>query len=309
VSVLKLVDTTQLAFDYDRVDATAATEARQAAERIKLRLRRSAEDIIAIGLDLIAVKESIGHGNFLPWIEAEFGMSANTARNFMRVGETYAGKSANVAHLDATALYELAAPKTPIEVREEVEKMIEAGEVVTKATVVDLRNKLSGLEKAKSLAESEIDEKDARINELSASMNETVAAEIDKAARRIAKEHAEEIARLTSQVQMLSRPKVVEISDGKVVPLRRDLTESEKAEIDAEGDDMAGDIVDSSSPDRERAAVVVGSLRSISRMKADPASIYSLLVDGYSKQTVSEHIAMLGAAISLLQSVKEKHND
>jgi hypothetical protein len=36
--------------------------------------------------------------------------------------------------LDLTALYALAAPKTPIEVREEVEAMIAAGEVVIKAT-------------------------------------------------------------------------------------------------------------------------------------------------------------------------------
>lgn len=47
----------------------------------------------------------------------------------------YGDKFGTVRNLPLSALYELAAPKTPLEVREEVEKMIEAGEVVTKATV------------------------------------------------------------------------------------------------------------------------------------------------------------------------------
>jgi hypothetical protein len=33
-------------------------------------LRRSAEEIIEIGRDIIGVKATIGHGNFLSWIEA-----------------------------------------------------------------------------------------------------------------------------------------------------------------------------------------------------------------------------------------------
>ena len=97
--------------------------------------RRTAEDIIEIGKDLIAVKERLPHGQFLPWIDTEFGMSNDTARRFMNVTEVYADKFGSVRNLPPTALYELAAPKTPVEVREEVERMIEAGEIVTKATV------------------------------------------------------------------------------------------------------------------------------------------------------------------------------
>jgi hypothetical protein len=51
-------------------------------------------------------------GNFLPWIEAEFGMHENTARNFMRVAEMF-GKSTTVVDLPPTVLYALAAPSTP----------------------------------------------------------------------------------------------------------------------------------------------------------------------------------------------------
>lgn len=64
-----------------------------------------------IGRDLIAVKERLPHGQFLPWLEAEFGMSKITAQRFMGVAETYGDKSFTVKHLSPTALYELAAPR------------------------------------------------------------------------------------------------------------------------------------------------------------------------------------------------------
>ncbi|WP_425497642.1 DUF3102 domain-containing protein [Hoeflea ulvae] len=35
------------------------------------------------------MKEQIGHGNFLPWIEKEFDMSERTARRFMEVSRVY----------------------------------------------------------------------------------------------------------------------------------------------------------------------------------------------------------------------------
>lgn len=98
----------------------------------------TAEDIIEIGKDLIAVKARLPHGQFLPWIEAEFGMHRMTASRFMQVAEQYGDKSNIVLHLDPTALYELAAPKTPLEVREEVEKIIEAGAAITSAAPATL---------------------------------------------------------------------------------------------------------------------------------------------------------------------------
>ncbi len=115
-----------------------------------MRLRRTAEDIIEIGKDLIAVKARLDHGQFLPWLDAEFGMHQTTASRFMQVAEVYGSKVSTMLNVPATALYELAAPKTPAEVREEVERLIAAGEIVTKATVEELRAKLAGTEQAKA---------------------------------------------------------------------------------------------------------------------------------------------------------------
>lgn len=44
--------------------AETVTEVRTAAERIRVRMKRTAEDIVAVGLDLIAIKERLPHGPF-----------------------------------------------------------------------------------------------------------------------------------------------------------------------------------------------------------------------------------------------------
>lgn len=49
-------------------------------------------------------------GRFLGWIEAEFGMSADTAGRFMNVSTVYVEKFRTVRNLPLAALYELAAP-------------------------------------------------------------------------------------------------------------------------------------------------------------------------------------------------------
>jgi hypothetical protein len=57
-------------------------EARADAALIRGLMRRTAEDNIAIGKALIRQKNSLPHGTFLPWIEAEFDMSERAAHRF-----------------------------------------------------------------------------------------------------------------------------------------------------------------------------------------------------------------------------------
>ena len=76
---------TQAGFDYAALPSEMAFETRAAAERIKLRLKKTVEDIIEIGRELTTVKDQLPHGQFLPWVSAEFEMSEDTAQNFLRV--------------------------------------------------------------------------------------------------------------------------------------------------------------------------------------------------------------------------------
>jgi hypothetical protein len=100
----------------------------------------------------LAVKEVLPHGQFLPWLRAEFGWAERTARYFMSVAERF-GKSARVAELtiDSTAAYLLVAPSVPDESRQVAVERAEAGEHVTTSVAKEIVSdtKKKGQKKAK----------------------------------------------------------------------------------------------------------------------------------------------------------------
>ncbi|MEM9450394.1 MAG: DUF3102 domain-containing protein [Cyanobacteria bacterium P01_E01_bin.6] len=150
-------------FDYTQLDTKTASDIKGASERINLRLRKTAEDIVAIGQDLISVKERLGHGNFLEWITAEFNMSQSTASRFMTVAEAFEGKLPTVGNLTPTVLYELAAPSTPEPVRQQMLEKAESGEKVSVKEVQEWRQKTKELEKREKEARQRLDESNKQV--------------------------------------------------------------------------------------------------------------------------------------------------
>ncbi len=118
-------------FDYGALPQEIAEEARVVAVRIR---ERGWTAIIETGHDLSGIKKKLGHGNFLPWIYAEFGMSERTSRNYMSAAKHFS-KSATVADLPPNLVYKLAANSTPDHVREEIVEQIEAGDITTPHTI------------------------------------------------------------------------------------------------------------------------------------------------------------------------------
>lgn len=118
-------------FDYASLDASAAAKAQQSAKRIRSFEKAAAIDI---GRELLAIKDALPHGRFLPWVEAEFGYSRRTATNMMAVASTFGDTWESVSHLPATVLYQLAAPSTPDAVREAVVRS-ESGKLADPAAV------------------------------------------------------------------------------------------------------------------------------------------------------------------------------
>lgn len=112
-------------FDYNSLDTDTRTFVQEKAQAIHTRLKRTAEDIIAIGEDLIAVKARLGHGQFTPWLQTEFEMTDRHARNFMNVAARFSRKTEIISDLPVTVIYELAAPSTP----DTVIEMVAAGEI------------------------------------------------------------------------------------------------------------------------------------------------------------------------------------
>ncbi len=119
-------------FDYEILDSEQRQVIQQRTGEIKERLRRSAQDIWEIGEKLAQVRSQLKHGQFESWLKAEFGWSRRTAYNFINVYETLAER-ANLAQIDiaTSALYLLAAPSTPQNVREEFLQRAHEGQTIT----------------------------------------------------------------------------------------------------------------------------------------------------------------------------------
>lgn len=163
MTVLQLVPNEPELFSYAALDRGTEVEVRQEAAAIKARLRRTAEDIVEIGLSLQRVKSRLVHGQFGPWLRAEFDMSERTAQKFMLIASRYGARiSAVPADLGIEALAELAASSTPDEIREAVEAKVAAGELVTAAEVRRLREEAQEAQRLATAAEARAAAADGR---------------------------------------------------------------------------------------------------------------------------------------------------
>jgi hypothetical protein len=127
-------------YNYDLLEARVAEQVRSSAQRVRDKVKRTIEDIIEVGKDLLAVREALPHGQFSPWLAAEFGWTERTARNFMAVAERFGTKTEMISDLtiQPTAAYLLAAPSAPDEAREAAIERAEAGEQITTAVAKEI---------------------------------------------------------------------------------------------------------------------------------------------------------------------------
>lgn len=110
------------AFDYEILAEETRSFVQRKADETRGLLRRTAQNVIAIGRNLQAVKDHLPHGQFLPWLQTEFAMTERHARNFMHAAARFGNKPEIIADLSVTVIYELAAPATPEAVIEQVER-------------------------------------------------------------------------------------------------------------------------------------------------------------------------------------------
>lgn len=126
-------------FDYSLV-GDSADKVRSSAQKIRRMVQKTIEDIIEVGLELLSVKEIVGHGHFGAWLRLEFGWTDRTARNFMAVAEQFGGKTETLSELkiDPTAAYLLSAPSAPDEARQQAVERAEAGEQITTSVAKEI---------------------------------------------------------------------------------------------------------------------------------------------------------------------------
>lgn len=122
-------------FNYQSIDRDIRPRIIDATTRLHVLERKTGEQVLEIGRILIEVKAALGHGQFVAWLDSEFGWSRDTARNFMSVAEMF-GDMTKISSFAPSALYALASNSVPAEIREEFVAQAEAGGKVTHKQVM-----------------------------------------------------------------------------------------------------------------------------------------------------------------------------
>jgi len=126
-------------FSYRNIDVADAKFARDHAKLIRKHGRQTIESLMAMGECLTAVKDRLGHGNFMGWIDAEFNMSDRTAQKLMRLYERFKSEpGSDLGAFDLSALYALSAAKTPAAAVDAALARAESGQRVSKADALEI---------------------------------------------------------------------------------------------------------------------------------------------------------------------------
>jgi hypothetical protein len=106
------------------------------ADAIRKYAKRAVDDVLEIGRRLAEAKTILGHGNWLPWLEREFGWSEDTAERLIAIYKLQR-QIPQVRNLDLplSGLYLLGRRTTPPEAIEAVVAKAQDGERVSVAEV------------------------------------------------------------------------------------------------------------------------------------------------------------------------------
>jgi hypothetical protein len=129
-----------LRFDYDQVPADRRATVVQVATEIVQLYEDTQQNIWQQAHLLVEIKELLGHGQWLPWLDAELGWNERTAQAVMTIARRFPDleEYRRVARLPVSAVALLAAPSTPSEAIEVVAGMV-ADETAPPPTVQKVR--------------------------------------------------------------------------------------------------------------------------------------------------------------------------
>ncbi|MCP4113251.1 MAG: DUF3102 domain-containing protein [Desulfobacteraceae bacterium] len=134
---------------YSCLDSDTSQFFREKAKEIRILYKLTSRCVTEIGNILISVKEKIGHGHWLPWLEFEFGWDGRTAENFMNVTRKFGPGNFDIENVNIgkSVLYLLASISTPDSAVEEAFERAENGEKITVQKAKEIVRKNKELEK------------------------------------------------------------------------------------------------------------------------------------------------------------------
>jgi Protein of unknown function (DUF3102) len=123
-------------FDYSQVDTDLAAQMREAADRVRARMRAS---IIEVGHELLAIKDRLGHGQFVAWVEHECQLNIRAAQRAMQAAEMV-DKHDKLSYLPPDGLLALASRSASEPI---VAKIIEQIETGAQPTAADIKRQIA----------------------------------------------------------------------------------------------------------------------------------------------------------------------
>ena len=88
------------------VTPDSSTSLEELTSGIRFYLREMGQNVIEIGKRLIFAKELVPHGEWLSWLDDNFGLKYRMAANFMAVAERFGNVHSN-AHLNQTQMIQM----------------------------------------------------------------------------------------------------------------------------------------------------------------------------------------------------------
>ncbi|WP_315792685.1 DUF3102 domain-containing protein [Bradyrhizobium sp. SZCCHNRI1002] len=107
----------------------------QIAKKVRAHLHRGTCEYLEAGRWLTEAKCKCEHGQWMPWLNDNFGLSDRMAQHLINATSKFGANAKRVSDLPQRVVFLLAAPSTPEEVVDDVIAEAKAGKPVTTATV------------------------------------------------------------------------------------------------------------------------------------------------------------------------------
>lgn len=116
-----------------------AVAIRRLKKRATARGKQLLGDLVEIGKRLDRAKKHVGHGNWTTWLQKNFEWSADTAANYASIyALSQTPKFRSLRNLPLEVLYSLGRRNVTDNFRAEIAERVEAGEVITAKTIVNV---------------------------------------------------------------------------------------------------------------------------------------------------------------------------
>ena len=134
-------------YDYDRLPAELRDQAMLAQGTVLTKLGGAVERVIDAGNTLRWAKQTLPHGEYLPWVQQACGLKPKYAAQLVQTAE-WMSNVRHVGHLDGitdtATLFLLSADATPEDVREWVMERCAAGNPPTRKEVQERKRQAQG---------------------------------------------------------------------------------------------------------------------------------------------------------------------